>query len=87
MNFDKALLDPASVFPTPDAVCDESNLTRSQKIEVLRRWEYDARELQVAAEENMTGDSSANPLSQVLAALRRLDAENDPDQSSPTKQK
>lgn len=87
MDLDQALLNPASVFPSPVAVCDAPTLTHSQKIEILRRWEYDARELQVAAEESMTGDGSSNHLSQVLEALHRLGTGDDLDSSPPTKQK
>jgi hypothetical protein len=53
MDLEKAKLDPSSVFDAPAAVCNSVELTPEQKIEILRRWEYDARELQVAAEENM----------------------------------
>lgn len=87
MDLDKALLDPASVFSSPAAVCEETDLTHVQKIDILRRWEYDARELQVAEEENMTSDTSKNYLSQVLDALHRLGAGEDLDHSPPTKQR
>lgn len=86
MNLEQAMLDPSSVFASPAAVCDASDLTRSQKIEILRRWEYDARELQVATEENMGGGGTEAKLDQVLAALHQLDAGADPDGSPPTKQ-
>ncbi len=45
VDLDKALLDPASVFKTPEGVLNSHELSREQKIEILRRWEYDAREL------------------------------------------
>lgn len=86
MNLEQAMLDPSSVFASPAAVCDASELTREQKIEILRRWEYDARELQVATEENMGGGTEAH-LDQVLAALHQLDAGADTDGTPPTKQK
>lgn len=83
MDIDRAMVSPASVFATPTEVCDSSELTHKQKVEVLRRWEYDARELQVAAEESMTGGEKVF-LEDVLAALHRLGA--DAEQSPPTKQ-
>jgi len=90
MNFEQALLNPASVFPNPMAVCEAEELERNQKVDILRRWEYDLRELQVATEENMGGEPSAaamaDLLSQVSAALRRLDAGDDPDTTASTKQ-
>lgn len=85
MNIVLALQDPASVFSSPDEVCDEKSLTRDQKIEILRRWEYDARELEVAEDENMAG-GPAGQLDLVLAALHRLGVEPDTEHSPPTRQ-
>lgn len=85
MDFEKALLDPASVFDSPSAVCNTSDLTQAQKVEILRRWEYDARELQVAAEENM-GEDPGKLMDEILAALHQLDEGVDVDSSPPTKQ-
>ncbi len=85
MNMEKALLDPASVFRCPEDVFGEKSLTREQKIEILRRWEYDARELEVAEEENM-GGGPPDMLDQVLSVLHQLDADRDTEHSPPTKQ-
>jgi hypothetical protein len=85
MNLEKAMLNPTSVFARPNDVLAEQTLTREQKIRVLRRWEYDARELEVADEENM-GGGPPDVLDQVLKALHRLDAEIDVEHSPPTKQ-
>ena len=38
----KALLNPALVFLGPEDVLKRDELTREQKIEVLRRWKFDA---------------------------------------------
>ena len=85
MDLEQAMLDPSRVFAEPAAVCEAPTLTRAQKIEILRRWEYDARELQVAADENM-GNDPGNLLTEVLGALHQLGATGNPDQSAPTKQ-
>jgi len=85
MNYEKALLDPVSTYANPADVCKEQTLTREQKIQILRRWEYDARELQVAEEENMSG-GGPDILDEVLAALHLLNAEIDVDHTPPTKQ-
>ena len=61
------------------------HLLRLCKKKVLRRWEYDALELEVAEEENMGGDSFSI-LSEVLDALHKLDAEVDTEHTPPTKQ-
>jgi hypothetical protein len=87
MDFDKALLDPASAFGNPSKVVDSAELSREQKIQILRRWEYDARELQVADEEGMTAPKPQTvTLDMILAALRALGAPADVEHSAPTKQ-
>ena len=55
----RALLDPQDIFRTPDDVLSDRDLTVTQKIEVLRRWEYDASEVSVAEEEGMAHTSAA----------------------------
>lgn len=72
IDLERALLVPSSVFKTPEEVLQSEELSREQKIEILRRWEYDARELQVAEEENMVG-SNSDILDQIMRALLRLD--------------
>ncbi|HEX2386053.1 MAG TPA: hypothetical protein VHL99_05785 [Candidatus Binatia bacterium] len=84
VDFDKALIDPSLIFKTPDEVVSNGELSRGQKIQILQRWEYDARELQVAEEESMRGPPSVT-LDTVLKALRALGAENR-ERSAPTKQ-
>ena len=89
LDVEKALLDPRAVFKRPEDVITASGLTREQKIEVLRRWEYDAREIQVADEEGMTAPASQPqiaPLDSILEALRALGAPSNADKSAPTKQ-
>ena len=85
MDFEKALIDPASEFSSSTNVCTEQSLTRDQKIQILRRWEYDARELEVAEEENM-GGRGPDELDEILAALHQLNAKVDVEHSPPTKQ-
>jgi len=55
VNLEEALRDPASVFATPEDVASHAGLTREQKIEILRLWEYDAAQAEVATEEGMPG--------------------------------
>jgi hypothetical protein len=81
----RALLDPQDVYKTPNDVLNDPDLTESQKIEVLRRWEYDASELSVAEEEGMA-QADGISLYQVLQALHQLVPDIDPDRSPPTKQ-
>lgn len=69
VDVEKALLDPGLVFKTPQELLANDELSREQKIEILRRWEYDARQLQVAEEESMEGPQPVT-LEAVLEALR-----------------
>lgn len=85
IDVEKAVLDPGLVFKTPDDVLTEKDLSRDQKIQILHRWEYDARELQVAEEEGMEGPQPVS-LADVLRALRSLGAPEDTERSAPTKQ-
>ena len=86
-DIEKALLNPAMVFKTPGEVVDSGDLSREQKIEILRRWEYDVRELQVADEESMTAPKpEAVTLDIVLKALHAVGAPPDVERTAPTKQ-
>jgi hypothetical protein len=85
MDIKQALLDPSSVFSAPADVCNSPELTQEQKVEILRRWEYDARELQVAEEESMEG-SGGVALDAVLKALHHLGEGANATISPPTKQ-
>jgi hypothetical protein len=85
VNLEEALLDPASVFENPEEVRDHSELTKAQKIEVLRRWEYEESEVAVAEEEGMV-DGNPPILRRVLVALEELGAKIDIEHSPPTKQ-
>lgn len=85
MDIKQALLDPTSVFSRPEDVLAEASLSRDQKIKILRRWEYDARELEVADDENMGGGAPAI-LDRVLQALHQLEADIEVEKTPPTKQ-
>jgi len=85
MNIEKAILNPGSEFKHPDEILSEQSLSRELKIKILRRWEYDARELEVAEEENM-GGGPPSMLGEILKALHHLDSEADVEHSPPTKQ-
>lgn len=85
LDLDQARLDPGSVFASPEALRDHAALTQAQKIELLRRWAYDASELAVAEEEGMQ-NGEESPLAQVLSVLNELTGGYDVEHSPPTKQ-
>lgn len=84
-TYEKALFHPAGTFGTPQAVVEHEDLTREQKIEILRRWEYDINEEAVAQEEGMAG-SPPRHLSEIAKALDTLTGGIKAEQGSPTKQ-
>ena len=85
IDLSKAIWDPAAVFCGPEDVLQRAELTRAQKIEILRRWKFDALELQVAEEENMGSGQPSDILDRVLQALHALNAGPDSAHSPPTK--
>jgi hypothetical protein len=86
VDLKKALTDPSAMFKKPQDVVEKKELSREQKIEILRHWEYDPRELQVADEEGMSPEvSQPTVLDAVLKALRSLNAAADVERSAPTK--
>lgn len=85
IDIDRALLDPGSVFATPEEVFSHHGLSQQQKIEILRRWEYDASEVAVAEEEGMPGDNG-DVLRRILLALNELTGGVDVERVGPSKQ-
>lgn len=67
LDYQKCLADPKRVFGTPERVLEETRLHSWAKLEILRRWELDARELATAEDEAMDG-GEPNMLDRVLAA-------------------
>lgn len=84
-TLERALLDPPSVFATPEAVLTEPGLSEPQKIEVLRRWMNDAASVSVAVEEGMPGNEDTMAR-RIILALQQLAGPLDLEQSAPTKQ-
>jgi len=73
-EIEQALTSPTSVFDLPSEVVEAGRLTQTQKIEILKRWELDARALQRATEENMPGGEPPL-LDEVNEALGVVDPE------------
>ncbi|HXR91773.1 MAG TPA: hypothetical protein VN750_15990 [Steroidobacteraceae bacterium] len=84
VDLKRAMIDPASLFRSPDEVIGNEKLSRENKIEILYSWAYDTAELAVAEEEGMGGGESAD-MSAVLRALDRI-TRIEPHSSAPTKQ-
>ncbi|HEV8344543.1 MAG TPA: hypothetical protein VGR30_19475 [Candidatus Binatia bacterium] len=84
MDFEKAKLIPAAVFKSPQEVVSIQELSREQKIEILRRWEQDARLMEVADEESMPGPQP-KLLLPIRDALHALNYWPDTERSGPNK--
>ncbi|MFZ2100105.1 MAG: hypothetical protein WAU86_06025 [Oricola sp.] len=83
--YQQALADPAAVFATPEAVVEDDRISRGQKIEILRRWEYNAAEEDVALEEGMPGNET-DLLRRILVALGAVVGPIDVEHTPPSKQ-
>jgi hypothetical protein len=84
-QLEQAFLDPETVFGTPESVLAAAGLTDEQKLEILRRWEYNAAEEAVALEEGMPGDDSGM-LRRILQAIGTIAGPIDVEHTGPTKQ-
>jgi hypothetical protein len=84
MDFAKAKLNPATVFKSPQEVVSNQELSREQKIEILRQWEQDARLMEVADEESMPGPQ-LKLLQPIRDALHALNYWPDTEHLSPSK--
>ncbi len=73
-EIEQALISPIAVFDLPSEVLEAATLTKIQKIEILKRWELDARALSRATEENMAGGEPPL-LDEVNEALAKIDPE------------
>jgi hypothetical protein len=77
---------PRCCYISTESIGDaQGGLSRDQKIEILRRWEYHASENCVAVEEGMP-DGESDLLRRILLALHQLSASVDVEQVGPTKQ-
>jgi len=80
----KALTNPSSVFRHPADVVDSAELGRDDKTKILKQWELDARLLQVATEEGMSGGEHSL-FEDVKKAQKRLDVAPLVEDGAPTK--
>ena len=84
-SFEQGLWNPSATFASPEEILAHTDLTREQKIEILKLWEYDAAEAEVATEEGMPGKGDSM-LRRILLALSQLTAPNDVTRTGPSKQ-
>ena len=82
--------DVSRAFDRPRDIFSSHDLSPQQKIKLLKEWEFDLRELQVASEENMTADTASGATAELLRECRRvlamLGAADGDSGGAPTKQ-
>ena len=81
MDIDRAMNNPASVFKTPEALNESSELTAEQKRAVLLQWKDQLQQLQAADDEGMRRNEAAasttdDLLGRVTSILSRIDADS-----------
>lgn len=82
----EAKANPTRYYRRPVEVLRDRRLNRREKLAILEAWELEARELAVAAEENMSGGESSM-LEEVVQARVELGDVTGPDDDAgaPTK--
>ena len=73
LELKRARLVPSSMFASPEAVVRSADLSRAQKIQILRRWEFDAR-CGAGDDSIVPVQGDARMLTQVRGALAALGA-------------
>ena len=84
INVEKAIKNPSSLFDDPLDIVESDELTKEEKIKILKSWRYDAKQMSVATEENMGGINS-ELFSKILGALKLLGVSDADESSQPTK--
>ena len=69
----QSLAKPAPL-PDPDAVLQDPALSHDEKVDKLRRWSQDARQVETANDEGMRSVEVPSNLPAVQEALRQLGA-------------
>ena len=67
-----ARISPTTEFDAPEDVVESDDLTRKEKVRILDQWEADAKALQTATDEGMSGGQRPR-LDEVKEAQTQLD--------------
>ena len=83
-DLSRALLDPASMFESPQELLRLGSISNDLNLEILSSWAYDASELAVAEEEGMGGGEGSG-IEPVMEALDAITGGFDSEHVAPTK--
>ena len=75
VDLEAALQDPPAFFAEPQDVADYPQLSREEKLAILRRWEQDALRLSESESEGM-GGGEENMLGRVKRAIQMVRQEH-----------
>lgn len=81
-DYEEMLSDVSAHFAKPSDLVAAQDISRDQKIALLKQWDYDLQLLMTATEENMTGtgvNTTAEQIRRVHRALADLGVDLDPD--------
>lgn len=71
-RFEEMMADVGKIYADADDIVADDDLTRPQKVKLLRQWELDLRENLVATEENMAAAGSPEGRSaELLRSVRK----------------
>lgn len=73
VSYEEKLKDPRGHFSVPEAILDNAELSRDQKLELLRQWEEDENALIRAGSESPMTDGEEPMLGRVEDAIQRLE--------------
>jgi len=72
VDLDAALTDPPAVFSTP-AELVAKEMPNRLKMEILKRWAYVEKELEIASDDGMPSNGNGDRLQEINAALSELE--------------
>jgi hypothetical protein len=83
-TLEKAYINPASIFASPEKIEEYSGLTAEEKMKILQSWEMDTNALIRAESENMTKASSAPAPEELLRRIKKVERETKAGKTSGT---
>lgn len=72
-TLEKAFINPASIFSTPEKILDYSGLSADEKMKILQSWEMDANALIRAEGENMEKPRGKTGPAELLRRIKKTE--------------
>jgi hypothetical protein len=84
-NMERVNISPSITYGHPASVAEDKSIDASERLRILKRWEQEARDLQRASDENMTG-GEPSMLPEVRKAIDRICREHGLDEKKVSEQ-